>query len=330
MFKFYSIFLLLLTRCVSLTHDFSDLFESSSPRIIINKLYIGNYQSDTPLDDQSKTDIDTSSFIIIFRVKGSIAVPLLRFSKACVVFTEIKTNQLHYEICTSGSLPIHQEIVIEQKTNVSILSQSKKTIKTEIQAVVTLYVHHHIQAMAIAQWQEPTTETHLLMRSSDIFMEANKLRLDAQTALRLHDGAKANLLISNAETLCINLLLKNAPSLSDKKDQLSVPLLFANVVGERSKFWEMLGNWDILRNSYRLIPKEMATVQKLGKYSKRRRSNEAVIHVRIVFIGSFLFYCLLLNHSFPTNPNSITNCFQLILSIYNFTNYICSMRSSIF
>ena len=31
----------------------------------------------------------------------------------------------------------------------------------------------------------------------------------------------------------------------------------------------------------------------LGKYSKRRRSNVAVIHVRIVFIGSFLFYCLL-------------------------------------
>ena len=35
-----------------------------------------------------------------------------------------------------------------------------------------------------------------------------------------------------------------------------------------------------------------------GKYSKRRRSNVAVIHVKVVFIGSFLFYCLLLNHSF--------------------------------
>ena len=44
-----------------------------------------------------------------------------------------------------------------------------------------------------------------------------------------------------------------------------------------------------------------------------------VIIVRIVFIGSFLFYCLLLNHSFQTNPNSVTNCFKLILSIYNFT-----------
>ena len=50
-----------------------------------------------------------------------------------------------------------------------------------------------------------------------------------------------------------------------------------------------------------------------GKYSKRRRSNVAVIIDGIVFIGSFLFYCLLLNHSFPTNPNKITNCFQLIL-----------------
>jgi len=56
-----------------------------------------------------------------------------------------------------------------------------------------------------------------------------------------------------------------------------------------------------------------------GKYSKRRRSNVAVIHVRIVFINAFFFYCLLLNHSFPTNPNKITNCFKLILSIYNFT-----------
>ena len=48
-----------------------------------------------------------------------------------------------------------------------------------------------------------------------------------------------------------------------------------------------------------------------GKYSKRRRSNVAVIIDRIVFICLFLFYCLLSNHSFPTNPNRITNCFKL-------------------
>ena len=56
----------------------------------------------------------------------------------------------------------------------------------------------------------------------------------------------------------------------------------------------------------------------LGKYSKLRRSNVAVIIVRIVLISSFFFYCFLLNHSFPTNPNKITNCFSTYsLSIYN-------------
>ena len=43
--------------------------------------------------------------------------------------------------------------------------------------------------------------------------------------------------------------------------------------------------------------------------NKRRRSNVSVIIVRVVLIGSFLFYCLLSNHSFQTNPNKITNCF---------------------
>ena len=54
------------------------------------------------------------------------------------------------------------------------------------------------------------------------------------------------------------------------------------------------------------------------KYSKRRRSNVAVIIVRVLFISLFLFYCLLLNHSFQTNPNRITNCFQLfsLLQLY--------------
>ena len=59
-----------------------------------------------------------------------------------------------------------------------------------------------------------------------------------------------------------------------------------------------------------------------GKYSKRRRSNVAVIIVRVIFISSFHFYCLLLNHSFQTSPNSITNCFKLILSLLQLYNYI--------
>ena len=38
-----------------------------------------------------------------------------------------------------------------------------------------------------------------------------------------------------------------------------------------------------------------------------------VIIVKIIFISSFLFYCLLCKHSFPTNPNSITNCLNFFL-----------------
>ena len=74
------------------------------------------------------------------------------------------------------------------------------------------------------------------------------------------------------------------------------------------------------------LKKELETEYKLkkktlGKYSKRRRSNVAVIIVRVIFISEFLFYCLLLNHSFPTNPNKITNCFKLF-SLFTTYNYI--------
>ena len=50
----------------------------------------------------------------------------------------------------------------------------------------------------------------------------------------------------------------------------------------------------------------------------RRRSNVAVIIVRVIFISSFLFYCLFYNYSFQTKPNSVTNCFKLffLLQLY--------------
>ena len=80
----------------------------------------------------------------------------------------------------------------------------------------------------------------------------------------------------------------NLPTFGDEeidfKDLMNHPL--ARVYGETN---------EELRNILKKIT---------GKYSKRRRSNVAVIIDRIVFIGSFLFYCLLSNHSFQTNPNS--------------------------
>ena len=42
-----------------------------------------------------------------------------------------------------------------------------------------------------------------------------------------------------------------------------------------------------------------------------------VIIVKITFVNSFFFYCLLYNHSFKTNPNTVTNLSKLF-------NYICS------
>jgi hypothetical protein len=36
-----------------------------------------------------------------------------------------------------------------------------------------------------------------------------------------------------------------------------------------------------------------------------------VIVVKIIFIRSFLFYCLLYNHRFKTNPNTVTNLSKL-------------------
>ena len=71
----------------------------------------------------------------------------------------------------------------------------------------------------------------------------------------------------------------------------------------------------VLRSKVSHARREHWRSASIGKYSKRRRSNVAAIIVRVVFISSFFFYCLLLNHSFQTNPNKITNCFQLILSI---------------
>ena len=56
----------------------------------------------------------------------------------------------------------------------------------------------------------------------------------------------------------------------------------------------------------------------VGKLFKARRMrNVVVIIIRDIFISTFFFYCLLCKHSFPTNPNSSTNCFKSYsLSVY--------------
>ena len=66
-----------------------------------------------------------------------------------------------------------------------------------------------------------------------------------------------------------------------------------------------------------------------GKYSKRRRSNVAVIIIRVIFISLFLFYCLLFDHIFQTNPNSDTNCSKLF-SLLQLTTTLLLRRFFIF
>ena len=74
---------------------------------------------------------------------------------------------------------------------------------------------------------------------------------------------------------------------------------------------------NVLFDGYQKIYQlNMVSIQKRTLFRKMK----SVIIVRIVYISSFLFYCLFLNHSFPTNPNRMTNCFKLILSLFtNFT-----------
>ena len=48
-----------------------------------------------------------------------------------------------------------------------------------------------------------------------------------------------------------------------------------------------------------------------------------VIIVLLDSFSAFFFYCVLLNHTFQTNPNTVTKLSKLF-------NYICSMRSLFF
>ena len=73
--------------------------------------------------------------------------------------------------------------------------------------------------------------------------------------------------------------------------------------------------WNILLKKLTLKQLKARNVR-----NKRRRSNVALIIVKVLFISLFLFYCLLCNPSFTTNPNSVTNCFKLfsLLQLYNY------------
>ena len=121
-----------------------------------------------------------------------------------------------------------------------------------------------------------------------------------------------------------HLFLHQFDELLQSEPQFSVePTSHPTPHGHRGHARNALRQWNERTN---IFTQTYKTKNAKVSIQKRRRSNVAVIIVRIVFICSFLFYCLLLNHSFQTNPNRMTNCFQLF-SLFTTYNYICSMRS---
>jgi hypothetical protein len=103
------------------------------------------------------------------------------------------------------------------------------------------------------------------------------------------------------------------------------PTIIPDGAGELAAAWAITA----VTGPARAVGTVIGTPIVAGKYSKRRRSNVAVIIDRIVFVGSFLFYCLLCSHSFPPNPNKITNCLKLF-SLLQLTTTLLLRRFLIF
>ena len=61
-------------------------------------------------------------------------------------------------------------------------------------------------------------------------------------------------------------------------------------------------NQDLNNDNNNAASSDKTGHDKDGKYSKRRRSNVAVIIDRIVFVSSFLFCCLLLKSQLSNKP----------------------------
>ena len=119
----------------------------------------------------------------------------------------------------------------------------------------------------------------------------------AGNEIQANPNGTKNAAKSAAAVHCLSELLKTRPTFNFRSNIISVLI-------------PLMGS---MSTSMRI--RHQRGMVKSGKYSKRRRSNVAVIIVKVIFISAFLFYCLLLNHSFPTNPNKITNCFKLFTTL---------------
>ena len=112
------------------------------------------------------------------------------------------------------------------------------------------------------------------------------------------------------------------PSLANVSKTMGV-LLFGGTDIQLETLEDVAEKWSHEKTTF----EKLIVYEKIGtfKIEKLRFSNCItiidVIIVRIVFINSFLFCCLLYNHSFKTNPNTVTYLSKLF-------NYIYSLSSS--
>ena len=96
---------------------------------------------------------------------------------------------------------------------------------------------------------------------NDYVKQTNTLRVEADLALHAKDAALAKYKISEAETVAISGL-----TVAGSTAGVSIAWLthaFVAVLGERSRYWEILGHWDILLQSYRAVPDEVSVASSL-------------------------------------------------------------------
>ena len=267
--------------------DFADLFQSSAPRITITV-------------PSTKND-NTFSFVI----KGNIETALLPFSRACVDFYQQETKRSHFACTAGPLVlrrSIYVERVkiggtpeIQATVKLWIPDVGRGTATTNHRKLSI--APQRLQAMAVARWSEPHPKG-MMVYGSRASMRANELREKATNAMLIdRNGDEGKLHISEAENACIDALfdrdentsyedvgaatvttlpredveevLSAMNSIAAKEiteaDRLIVPSVFSQVLGERSKYWELLGHWDVMQNSYQLLPEEVATMYALAE-----------------------------------------------------------------
>ena len=284
--------------------DSTQFFESTNPRIIIDASNHHDQAGTPTFSFQIKGAIPTSSKVCITFTQDSVppedvaTVPTLKSSSS--------VHQSINRLCTASPLSTNHFTSTQDfhQTYYIPMAEWQKRVIVNASAVVQLYTNQQLQAMAVARWSPWRSIRNVWKRTvqSNYSIVINHLRHDAQTALKSrHNGKQCKQFISNAETLCIHALVtqmvdvseanitaivkdvrsrhprsptmlryqgtrKNQQEALKKSNQILLPQLFAQVIGERSKYWELLGHVDTALNSYKFVRPEIDKMYELSQH----------------------------------------------------------------